>query len=232
MAASIRGTRGRMKQQFYKFLTHDFKSPIQGGDPVWDGKTLPFTLNGVTLDKSDNECAAGWNFVDSIETGFKFVGMWPTGCPSQILKVEPSKDKIQRGSKWRSSKLTITELATEDEIHSAIERFSELFVGYAKEMSVEQILWREALSRPSYDLNVVTDSLQQALSKRDLKWELKQFDAAWAALTVNFASLNKWITQPSDLLTTGIRDAYLNGLEIAIPVAKDTLGFAMKENTK
>ena len=43
----------------------------------------------------------------------------------------------------------------------------------------------------------------------------------------DFASLNKWITHPSDLLTTGIRDAYLHGLEVALPVEKDTLGFSM-----
>jgi hypothetical protein len=119
-----------------------------------------------------------------------------------------------------------------------------VFGAYKKEMAREQILWREALSRPGYDLELVANSLEQALSHRGLKWELKKYPAtrdaldawaawatrdAWDALTINLASLNKWIKHPSDLLTTGIRDAYLNGLELAVPVSKDTLGFAVKE---
>ena len=226
-----------MKQAtFFKLLTHDFRSPIQGGAPIWDGKTFPFKLNGVTLDKGDQECAEGWNFVDSIEAGFRIVGMWPTGRPSAVLVVHPSRDRIQRGNKWRSSKLTIERFATGDEINSAIERFSGVFKGFEKEMAHEQILWREALSRPLRDINKVTESLYIALKKRGLDWKLKEYPNAraawgardaWEALTVNFASLNKWITHPGDLLTSGIRDAYLNGLEIAIPTDKDTLGFSM-----
>jgi hypothetical protein len=108
------------KQLFFKLLTHDYRSPIQGGSPIWDGATLPFELNGVALDESNNECAPGWNFVDSIEAGFKIVGMWPTGRPSQILNVRPARDKIKRGNKWRASKLTIESLATEDQVNAAI----------------------------------------------------------------------------------------------------------------
>lgn len=225
-------------QTFWKILTHDFRPPLQGGEAVWGGKTLPFKLNGVTLDTSNNECAAGWNFVDSIEAGFNIAGMWRTGRPSQVLVVHPSQDKIHRGNKWRASQLTIERLATNLEIESGIERFSECFGAFKSEMSHEQILWREALSRPINDINKVTKSLEIALKKRGLDWKLKQFDAArdardawdaWDALTVNYASLDKWITYPHDLLTTGIRDAFLHGLEIAIPVSDKTLGFAISE---
>ena len=242
------------KQQFWKLLTHDFRSPIRVGEPIFDGKTFPFRLNGVILDKGNQECAPGWNFVDSIESGFKIVGMWPTGRPSAVLSVHPSRDKIQRGNKWRSSKLTIDRFAATDEINAAIERFSQVFKGCEKEMSREQILWREALGRPLRDINKVAESLEIALKKRGLDWKLKEYPAAraaraaraawaawdawaardtWAAraardaLTVNFASFNKWITHPVDLLTAGIRDAYLNGLEIALPTDKDTLGFSI-----
>ena len=290
---------------FYKILTHDFRPPLQGGAAIWDGKTLPFKLNGVTLDKSDQECAAGWNFVDSIETGFKIAGMWPTGRPSEVLIVEPSDDKIQRGNKWRASTLTICKRANTEQINSAIERFSEVFGAHSKEMSREQILWRESLSRPYRNIDKVIESLELALKTRGLDWKLKEYQYAWAAwdardaraardawaaraardawdawaaldawaaraaraawaawdawdawaaraawaawaawdawdawaardaldaraaLTVQFSSLQSWITQPKDFLTKGIRDAYLNGLEIALPTEDKTLAFSM-----
>ena len=52
---------------------------------------------------------------------------------------------------------------------------------------------------------------------------------AWDALIHFFAGAKKWISAPPDLLTTGLRDAYINGLEIALPTEKDILGYAMKE---
>ena len=36
----------------YKIFTADLCSPVQGGEPVWDG-TLPFELPKVALDSSD-----------------------------------------------------------------------------------------------------------------------------------------------------------------------------------
>ena len=44
----------------FKLITHDYRPPIQGGDPVWDGHTLPFQLPRVTLDTSDADCGSGW----------------------------------------------------------------------------------------------------------------------------------------------------------------------------
>jgi hypothetical protein len=298
-STSTRANTRKGQTTFWKILNHDFSPPLQGGQPIFDGKTFPFKLNGVKLDVSDTECGQGWNFVSDIETGFKIAGMWRTGRPNAILKVEPSDDKIQRGNKWRCSVLNLQRFAELSEIQSAIERFSTVFGAHTKEMAREQILWFEALSRPLHDENAVTLALETALSKRGLKWKLRKYEAArsardsweewaardardswaardarsaraswdawtawtaraawaardswaardaraardawlhgsawaardaWAALSVQFESRQKWITQPADLLTTGIRDAYFNGLELAIPVDKDTLGFAM-----
>lgn len=33
----------------YKVFTHDYRSPVQGGDPVWDG-TVPYVLPATPLD--------------------------------------------------------------------------------------------------------------------------------------------------------------------------------------
>jgi len=50
------------------------------------------------------------------------------------------------------------------------------------------------------------------------------------ALIHFFALAKKWIPASPDMLTIGLRDAYVNGLEIVLPTEKDTLGYAMKEN--
>ena len=43
----------------YRCFTHDLRSPVQGGDPIWDGR-LPYDLPVVTVDTSQAECGAGW----------------------------------------------------------------------------------------------------------------------------------------------------------------------------
>lgn len=40
----------------FKVLTHDFRPPVQGGSPVWDGKRK--TLDRVTLDTGPGEIPA------------------------------------------------------------------------------------------------------------------------------------------------------------------------------
>jgi len=69
-------------------------------------------------------------------------------------------------------------------------------------------------------------------------WEAREAWEAWAAwaaweareaLTVTFASRKGWISVADALLTLGVRDSYLNGLEIAVPVGPKTLGYAMAE---
>jgi hypothetical protein len=276
-----------MSQQFYKIWTHDFRSPLQGGEQLWDG-SVPFELPKVKLDTSDAECGAGWNFVESIEQGFQIAGMWPTGRPSVASIVEANGDAIQRGNKWRSSNLKVVGLATEVQVAQAIERFSQVFKGFESEMANEQIAWRHALGRPENNKAAVVEALEKALSHRGLKWELKEYGDAWdardarnaravwaaraawdardaraawdawdvwaawdawdardardaraardawaaraarAALIVFFASKKGWIKEPADLLTLGLREAYANGLEIALPTGKDELGWSMK----
>jgi hypothetical protein len=43
-----------------------------------------------------------------------------------------------------------------------------------------------------------------------------------------FTAHSKWVTVSPELLTSGIRDAYLNGLEIVIPTGEKELGWAVK----
>jgi hypothetical protein len=62
---------------------------------------------------------------------------------------------------------------------------------------------------------------------RDAWNEWAAWDAA-AALTVQYAALNKWTFQDDPmLLTAGLRNAYRNGLGVALPVGPRTLGWAI-----
>ena len=46
---------------------------------------------------------------------------------------------------------------------------------------------------------------------------------------MTYVGLQQFIDTRPDLLTVGLRAAYANGLEVAVPVAVDTLGWAMAE---
>lgn len=290
----------------FKVFTHDFRSPIQAGVPVWDGVTLPFTLPEVALDNSPNECAAGWNYCEDLAVAFEIAGLWPTGWPSVAMVVEPASDAIARGRKRRASSLTLLRHATEEEVATAIDRLSEAFFPHARIMAKEQRAWRLALGRPHRDEGAVecglTEALTEALSAQGTTWHLEKFlsakavKAAWDAKTVKavwdaktaravwdvwgawdtraawgawdaravwaaktakaawaawdvwdaraawdakaalagkYVALQGWIknsSDSSDLLTkgtVGLRNAYANGLEVVVPVATNTRGWAM-----
>ena len=237
----------------YKILTHDWKPPIQGGEPLCNG-ILPITLPTVKLDKGQDECSYGYNYTGSLATAAKIAGFWPTGWPSKCLVVSSSKDAIERGNKRRCSQITLERLCTLEEIQGAMR---DLVMPWAKDhieaLVNEQWLWYVALGRPQHDKVVVESCLQLALEARNLKWTIKEFPdarAAWAAWAA-WAARNAWAARdawaawdaltvytaanifdfdsPENLLTLGIRDAYLNGLAIALPTGPQELGWAMVE---
>lgn len=165
----------------WKVFTHDRRSPIQGGEPVWDG-TYPFTLPTVQLDTSDEECAPGWNYCDDIGTVLRVAGLWPDGYPSLVVAVEPGSDALHRGNKWRASSLTLLREATSEEVYEGIRQLSTMFGIHAERMAEEQIKWRAALGRPVRDVVAVEHALRSALQTRGLvQWGLRQFDTAMAA---------------------------------------------------
>ena len=228
----------------YKVLTHDYRPPIQGGSPVWDGCTLPHDLQQVGLDTSEEECAAGWNYCADLAGALYLGGLWPAGRPSVAFEVQASLDAITRCSKRRASGLRLLRVAAEEEVAAAISsRSAEIFGAHAEEMAREQIAWRSALARPTTDAVAVEAGLRAALDARGLKvWKTKRFPsikaarAAWDArdaraardaLSLLYAVRMRWIDCPYDLLTVGLRDAYAAGLGVAIPTAKAELGWEM-----
>jgi len=290
----------------YKLFTHDLRSPIQGGEPVFDGK-LPCVLPIVHVDRSQRDCAPGWNACAQPEDALRIGGLWPNGHPSRLFVVETDTTVVARGDKLRAATWTIVRECSEEEIREGVTKFSErYFKPHALPMAAEQMEWRAALARPKRDEALVDAGLREALKARGLEdWTLKKFSSerdawdargagdawaargvwdardargawdawaaraawaawdawdargardardargawdargargawdardargawdAWGALTVFFAATMKWTKQRPDLLTIGLRDAYSNGLGIAIPTGPKELGWAM-----
>ena len=168
---------------YWKSLTHDFRPPLQGGNPLCDGKTWPVTLPEVPLDRSSNECGVqgGWHFCRTIEATFGIAGMWRTGRPNAIVAVEPIGDIIERKDKCRASSLALLRYATDDEVREGIGQFSKAFGAHRDGMAQEQWLWYQALGRPYLYHDAVVAGLQTALTTRSLSWTIKEFDSAWGA---------------------------------------------------
>ena len=130
-------------------------------------------------------------------------------------------------------------LCSLNDIEAAIRRLSEKWFGdYVEEMAQEQIAWFRALGRPQYNAQEVKACLQASLDNLALAWKLREFASAWdardawgvgAALIVYCAACKGWVKQDKYLLTTGRREAYANGLAIAVPTAPNELGWAMAE---
>ena len=301
-----------MKTKAYKVFTHDLRSPVQGGEPVWDGN-VPYNLPTTEVDTSDKECGAGWNACLSASNALRIAGLWPDGFPSRLFEIETDSEVFERGNKVRSSSWTI--LKEIKDIKEFLLEMNEPFGDLKEELTQEILNWREAFSRPLKDKESVIQGLEKALELRGLSdWELKEFPdrvslwtdrdawvaldaraagdawdawdaalyanaawyawyaraardawrswAAWAArdawdaraamdarnawaarnasaardamnarnaLIVWVVSKKGWIEQDPSLLTTGLRDAYQNGLQYVIPVGEKTLGWTMEK---
>jgi hypothetical protein len=169
----------------YKILTHDLCPPIQGGPPLFDGQT-PCELQEVALDRSQKECAAGWNFARSLAAGFRIAGLWSDGYPARAFVVEADK-YVERGNKCRAARLRIVRAVTEEELRRGIEELSEPFGEHAPRMAESQLAWYRALGRPSRSVRDVERGLRRALQARGLDWRLERYPTAralWSARSV------------------------------------------------
>jgi hypothetical protein len=173
----------------FKAFTHDLRSPIRGGDPVWDGN-LPFRLPEVVVDQSDAECAAGWNACTEAAEALRIAGFWPDGYPVRLFRVEDVEGVVTRGDKTRFATATITAECDAAQIESAIRELSQKWFppDHAEAMADEQIAWYRALGRPHRDETKVEAGLRAALNIRGLDWKLRQFRDARAAR----AALDAW----------------------------------------
>jgi len=166
----------------YKAVTHDYRPPMQGGDPIWDG-TPDVLLPIVPLDTSENVCGTGggWHYCERMEDALRIVGLWPDGWPSVVAEVRPEGLVIQRGSKCRTSSLRMIRVVPEEEVREGVYRLSAPFGAHQDDMTTAQMQWRGALGRPLHDPEAVALHLQVALDTRELPWTLQRLDTAWDA---------------------------------------------------
>ena len=171
----------------YKVLTHDFRPPIQGGDPVLPaGVTFPYQLPMVEADASDAECGAGWNACANIETAIRIAGEWPDGRPSKVFELRSVRGSqpLIRGEKIRAATWDVGGFVQADTLHAARERLYRPMAGEGLEVGdivAEVEAWSTALSRPQRDAAAVEEALGGALRIRGLGWGLRQFGDAWGA---------------------------------------------------
>ena len=161
----------------YKALTHDYRPPIQGGDPIWDG-TPGAVLPKVETDCTYTACSAGWNYCDTVAQCLTIAGLWPDGWPSAVVEVEPIGSTFRCENKSRAPSLRIHRQLSESEIRPAVEEMSVPFGSYQQGMCDAQMAWRTALSRPLHDRGQVEAGLAQALKVRGLKWTLQDLRVA------------------------------------------------------
>jgi hypothetical protein len=186
--------KGKPVSHYFKVLTHDYRPPIQGGAPIWDGKKLPHPLPAVSLDTSPAQYGAGWNCTETLAAALGQGGFWPDGRSTVAFAVEPGPDVIRRNSPrpeilrrpdtYRASTLTLVRRATDVELRAAVLEFSQPFGTLAARMAEEQWAWYIAFRRPERDPEWVEAGLRQALAARGREnWNLRQFGTgseAWA----------------------------------------------------
>lgn len=180
-----------MPQLGWKVLTHDWRPPVQGGEPlVFDGR-FPVELPTVRVDTSSSRCAAGWNFTSDLGSAFSHGGLWPTGWPARAVLVEVPEGAIvvQREDKLRASTLRLIRHADLDEIRAGIRTISaEIFGPHAEIMAQEQYAWWEALWRPRRDPQAVEAGLRIALDARALAgWALRRYQGTHVPVTDQIA---------------------------------------------
>ena len=168
-------------KQAWKVLTHDLRSPIQRGEPIWNG-LFPFRLPQVTADPGPAECAAGWNCCERLSTAFGIAGWWPLGRPGRAFLLEELENPLVRGKKLRCNTALVTREATEQEIVEALFEFSAVFGAYQADMAEQQAAWRRALARLGrvQEQATILALLQEALTARGLSWTIHQFDSGLA----------------------------------------------------
>jgi len=197
----------------YKVLTHDLRPPLQGGKPLYDG-TLPHELPRRKLDTSDRDCAPGWHYTRRPETALRIAGLWPTGRPSVLLRVEPIGEWVERGDKCRAESLRLLAVCSERTVRAAVRRLSEPFGAHADQMARDQMAWRCALARPGWDEAKVEAGLRAALDVRGLDaWVLRRFEAegavwaVWAAWDASLDARDAWAARAAWAAARGAWDA-------------------------
>lgn len=150
----------------YKVFTHDLRSPVVGGEPVWNGQ-LPHQLPHVSVARSET-CGTGWAATRSPVNAIHHAGLLPDGRPARVFMCylegeycETTDILLPGHAKLRASSLLID---SEVPIEAVVEELAATTWGqYAGNMTHQLLRWMEALKRPLWSETIVGYSLYEAL---------------------------------------------------------------------
>lgn len=151
----------------YKVFTHDLRSPVVGGEPVWSGR-LPYTLPRVPIARGNHFCGEGWAACRTPTAAIQFAGLFPNGRPARVFTgfvqgdYAESTDPMQPGvMKIRAETIL---LDTEMPLEPIIEELAEItWTKYTGTMISELFDWIAALKRPLHNEHIVGYALYEAL---------------------------------------------------------------------
>ena len=155
----------------YKVLTHDYRPPLQGGKPLFDGApgcvlpTVPVDMDNAV------ECGrSGWHYSTDVPTALQIAGLWPGGHPSTVWEFEPlGKRKEASGIKSRAESGRFVRQLSEDEVSLYVRALTEQWAGdHTDRLVASQMEWRRALGRPGRDAPAVEHGLRLTLDARGL----------------------------------------------------------------
>ena len=171
----------------YKVLTRSYRSPIQGGPPLFDGRT-PFVTPSVVCSDGPEECGVGWNFCRDPQTALRIGRCWPDGHTSTLWVVEaPEASVVQRKDKCRAPQLTIVRATTDAENRAAVLAFCALFGLHERAMATAMDGWARLLAgQPG-----VKPPARLAWAAWDAR-DARDAWTAWDALAIRYARLVGW----------------------------------------
>jgi hypothetical protein len=178
----------------YRATTHDLRSPIRGGKPIWDG-SVPFRLPEVKCEYSSRQCAPGWYATQFPEEALIMASLWPDGFSARFWRVEaPDEIVVVREKKCRAPWWNIVK---EESIAVALVPIAQGILcqlapdnlALRESLLIEMQAWHTALGRPTHDAARVKAGLRAALDARGLRsWSLQQYRSMPHVLSDNYTS--------------------------------------------
>lgn len=201
----------------WKLTTYDYRPPVQGGNPIFDGST-PYTLPDVPTD--GKVCSGpGWHSVSKLEAGYKICSMW-----TRAWAFEPTGTVVEDadGNKIKSSGGILLREATDEEYRNGILATTEPWAGNHTQRLVDsQRAWQVALSSPAHDPDTVAAMLAIAIAERNLEWSLRFVETArdTRATLVTRDARGAWVTRDARIAA---RDAWVTRVTRDASYAWDT----------
>lgn len=156
----------------YKVFTHDLRSPVVGGDPVWSGR-LPYSLPKVPIARSEQICGAGWAACRTPTAAIQFAGLFPDGRPGRLFTglMDGEYAEVSDYTSPGVTKLRCESILLEQELplQPVIEELAErTWTKFTGDMIQQVFEWMSALKRPLHNEHVVGYACYEALKAQGM----------------------------------------------------------------